>query len=129
MARTVFFSWQADTPNKCGRTFLKDALDEACKGIAADTTLDEALRDIAIDSDTQGVAGQPPIAETIFNKIDAAAVFVADMTFTNKREDNRRAPNPNVLIEYGWALKSLAFNRVISIMNTAYGDVNGVPKV
>ncbi|OQW32618.1 MAG: hypothetical protein A4E19_04445 [Nitrospira sp. SG-bin1] len=81
------------------------------------------MRDeLVVDSDTQGEAGQPPIAETIFKKIDTAAVFVADVTFTAKRVDGRPTPNPNVLIEYGWALKSLGHSRVISVMNDAYGE-------
>src|ERR1700677_4811215 len=99
MTKTVFFSWQADTPNKVGRTFLKEVLDEVCESISKDTTLDEANRDVTVDSDTQGVAGQPPIAQTIFKKIDAAGVFIADMTFTGTRMDGRPTPNPNVLIE------------------------------
>ena len=115
---TVFFSWQSDTPTRTGRNFVRDVLDQACADIAGDTTIDEALRsDLAVDSDTQGEAGQPPIAETIFRKIDGASVFVADMTFTNTRPDGRPSPNPNVLIEYGWALKSLGHARVISVMN------------
>jgi len=122
MAKHVFFSWQSDTPNKVGRSFLKDILEEVCASMASDTTLDEVLRDVAVDSDTQGVAGQPPIVETIFKKIDATAVFIADMTFTGRRIDGRPTPNPNVLIEYGWALKSLTNERVICVMNTAYGE-------
>ncbi len=122
MTRAVFFSWQADTPNEVGRTFLKEVLHEVCESMASDTALDEALRSVTVDSDTQGVAGQPPIAETIFKKIDAAAVFVADMTFTGTRMDDRPTPNPNVLIEYGWALKSITNERVICVMNTTYGE-------
>jgi len=122
MAQTVFFSWQADTPTRVGRNFLKGVLDEVCKGIASDTTVAEALRDLAVDSDTQGVAGQPPIVETIFKKIDASGVFVADMTLVGKRLGGSSAPNPNVLIEYGWALRSLKHERVICVMNTAFGE-------
>jgi hypothetical protein len=121
MAQTVFFSWQADTPTRIGRNFLKEVLEEVCTGIASDTDVDEALRDVEVDSDTQGVAGQPPIVETIFKKIDASAVFVADMTFVGARTDGRSTPNPNVLIEYGWALRGLGHSRVICVMNTAYG--------
>jgi len=121
MSKAVFFSWQADTPGKTGRNFLKDVLEQACTDIAADTELDEAVRDVAVDSDTQGVAGQPPIAETIFKKIDGAAVFIADVTFTGSRIDGRPTPNPNVLIEYGWALRAIRSERVICVMNTAYG--------
>jgi hypothetical protein len=66
MSHTVFFSWQADTLPRCGRNLLKDILEEICKGIASDTDVAEALREIGADSETQGVAGQPPIVETIF---------------------------------------------------------------
>jgi hypothetical protein len=64
----------------------------------------------------------PPIVETIFKKIDRAAVFVADLTFAGRRPDGAPIPNPNVLIEYGWALKALGHARIISIMNTAFGS-------
>lgn len=116
---SIFFSWQADTPNRVGRSFLRPILEEVCAEISADAAVDEAVR---VDSDTQGVAGQPPIAETILKKIDQSAVFVADMTFTGARSDGRLTPNPNVLIEYGWALKSLGHSRVICVMNTACGE-------
>jgi hypothetical protein len=118
MPKTLFFSWQADTPNRVGRTFLKTLLEEVCAEISWDTSVDEAMR---VDSDTQGVAGQPPIADTILRKLDESAVIVADMTFTGVRKSGRPTPNPNVLIEYGWALKSLGHSRVICVMNAAYG--------
>jgi hypothetical protein len=68
-----------------------------------------------------GTPGFAPIVETIFQKIDKAAVFVPDLTFVGARLDGRPTPNPNVLIEYGWAIKSLGYSRVMPIMNTAYG--------
>lgn len=121
MAATVFFSWQADTPNGIGRNFVRRALEDACADIVGDGAVDEARRGLEVDSDTQGVAGQPPIVETILKKIDAAKVFVADMTFVAKRLDGGASPNPNVLIEYGWALKSLTHQRIICVMNTSFG--------
>src|SRR6185312_6237834 len=104
MATPIFFSWQSDTPSSIGRGFVREALEEACRELASDTTIDEAHRDLAVDSDTQDVPGQPPIVDTIFKKIDASAVFVADMTFTGNRLDGRPTPNANVLVEHGWAL-------------------------
>ncbi len=121
MAATVFFSWQADTPNNLGRNFVRKALEDACARIASDTSIDEAHRDLEVDSDTQGIAGQPPIVETILKKIEASRVFVADMTFVARRPDGGSSPNPNVLIEYGYALRSLTHERIICVMNTAYG--------
>jgi len=123
--KTIFFSWQSDTPTQIGRNFLRSVLEEVCKEVASDADIDEAVRnELSVDSDTQGEAGQPPIAETIFKKIDSAAVIVADMTFTGKRLDERPTPNANVLIEYGWALKSLGHKRVISVMNEAFGEAS-----
>lgn len=121
MSRTIFHSWQADTPTKVGRNFLKDTLDEVCFAIASDTEVADADRDLEVDSDTSGEAGSPPIVDTILKKIDRCAVFVADITFVGSRMDGRPVPNPNVLIEYGWALKQMGHRRIISVMNIAYG--------
>jgi hypothetical protein len=125
MPHKIFFSWQSDTPNDCGRTFLERALKRAIELLGADAVIDDAIRNegFALDSDTKGEPGTPPIAETIFKKIDAAAIFVADVTFVASRPvTTKRSPNPNVLIEYGWALNSLKFGRVLTVMNTAYGE-------
>src|ERR1700730_5862250 len=125
MAHTIFFSWQSDTPNACGRTFIEDALNDALESLAADATLEPAIREegLSIDRDTRGVSGTPPIVDTIFKKIDRAAGFLADMTFVATRLDGKgKSPNPNVLVEYGWALRSLSHGRILVVMNTAYGE-------
>jgi hypothetical protein len=75
MAATVFFPRQADTPNNLGRNFERKALEDACTRIASDTSIDKAHRDLEVDSDTQGIAGQPPIVETILKKIEASRVW------------------------------------------------------
>ncbi len=120
--QTVFFSWQADTETKIGRNLVERALETAIARIGADADVEEAVRDAALDKDTQGVAGTPPIVDTIFGKIDKASVFVPDLTFVGKRLDDRPTPNPNVLIEYGWALNSLGHSRMVPVMNAALGE-------
>jgi hypothetical protein len=123
MPNTIFFSWQADTNTRSGRNFIQKALERAASRISDDTEVEDAVREeLTVDRDTIGVAGSPPIVETIFRKIDQAALFVPDLTFTGKRLDGRPTPNPNVLIEYGWALKSLSHSRIVPVMNTAYGE-------
>jgi hypothetical protein len=123
MPSTIFFSWQADTKTRSGRNFIERALTRAASRISEDTEVEEAVREgLTVDRDTMGVAGSPPIVETIFRKIDQAAVFVPDLTFTGKRLDGRPTPNPNVLVEYGWALKSLGYGRIVPVMNIAHGD-------
>lgn len=125
MAHKFFLSWQVDTPTSEGRNFIENCLSKALLQVARDAEIEEAVRDegLAVDSDTKDVSGMPPIMDIIFGKIDVAAAFVADLTFVGRRLDGKRLmPNPNVIIEYGWAMKSLTYNRVIGVMNTAYGD-------
>ncbi|RUL79927.1 hypothetical protein [Dyella choica] len=122
MAYRIFFSWQSDTPNAIGRSFIQACIEQAIKAIKADASIDLADRDITVDRDTRGVPGSPPIMETIFRKIDEAAVFVADFSYVAHRIDGSRTPNPNVCIEHGYALKSLGWRRVLAVMNTCMGD-------
>ena len=119
MSQTVFYSWQSDRSQREGRNFIETALEVAVGRIAEDTTVEEALR---VDKDTKDVPGSPPIFETILSKIDQASVFVADLTICGARSGGQPTPNPNVLIEYGWALKSLGPYQVVAVMNEAHGS-------
>jgi hypothetical protein len=126
MAITVFYSWQSDCPKSINRTFIEDALDKSIKKVTTDISIQIAERDgpVELDKDTKGVPGIPPITDVIFQKISKAAVFVPDLTLVGKTEKGRLIPNPNVLIEYGWALCALGYSRMIPIMTTAYGDAS-----
>jgi hypothetical protein len=121
MPHTIFFSWQVDTETRGGRDFIEKVLERTAARISQDTSVEEAVRELGVDRDTKGEPGSPPIVDTIFRKIDQAAVFVPDVTFVGKRSDGRPTSNPNVLIEYGWALKSLSHAKIVPVMNTAYG--------
>lgn len=127
MPHRIFFSWQVDTDTTVGRNLVRRALDDAITEVARDAEVDPADREMAVDSDSSGVPGSPPIVETIFSKIDRAAAFVSDMTYVATRQDGRRMPNPNVLIEHGWALRALTWRGVISVMNTAHGHPDQHP--
>ena len=125
---TAFLSWQSDRDSRTGRNLVERALELAISRISKDINLFGSNRNdgaLILDRDTRNVAGSPPIVETIFKKIDSAAVFVADLTFVGTRIDRRPTPNPNVLIEYGWALKVIGHSRIIGVMNTAYGEPSG----
>jgi hypothetical protein len=129
---TVFYSWQSDSPSNLNRNFIEKALHEALKRLHSDAALENALRDttVELDKDNKGVAGSPPITETILQKIEECAVFVADLTFVGQSKDGmknasgkpRQFPNPNVLIEYGYALRCHSHRKMIGIMNTAFGN-------
>jgi hypothetical protein len=112
MSNTVFFSWQSDRLPKEGRNFTQKALETAVQSIAQDITVEPAIREgLEVDKDTKGVPGSPPIVDTILKKIEAAAVFVPDFTFVGTRVRGEPTGNPNVLIEYGWALRCLTHAR------------------
>jgi hypothetical protein len=120
---TVFYSWQSDLPNATNRGLILDALERAAKKIRTDDSL--AVEPV-LDRDTQNVPGAPDIAHTIFEKIEKASAFVADVSIINPGL-GRPTPNPNVLIELGYALKVLRNARTILVANTANGPVESLP--
>lgn len=127
MTQTVFFSWQSDIESRVGRSLIEDALQRAIKSLKADAEVNPADRHLTVDRDRKGVPGSPPLMETIFGKIDAATAFLSDLTYVGARDSGRRTPNPNVLMEHGWALKALTWRAMISVMNTAFGHPDEHP--
>lgn len=116
----VFWSWQSDSFEKHNRFFVRDALAIALKQVADDLDLTEAERP-EVDHDTKGEPGLVSIVDTIFEKINQAAVFVGDLTFIGKTDKGKLLPNPNVMIELGHAITSLGPERIILVANRAYG--------
>jgi hypothetical protein len=120
----VFYSWQSDIKGAACRTLIQTALESAAERMAQQGVVEIEPR---IDSDTQGVAGAPDIGLTILAKIDAADAFVADVTIVGATVDGKAMPNPNVLIELGYALKSLGPARIVLVQNTAFGGPERLP--
>jgi hypothetical protein len=120
----IFYSWQSDRDNNKNRGLIGKALENAVNKINKENPLEL----IEVDRDTQGVGGSPDISQTIFQKIDVATMFVADVTFINDvAEENRLTPNPNVLIELGYAYKTLGPTQVILVLNSEYGKPEHLP--
>ena len=77
--------------------------------------------------------GSPDIANTIFDKIDDCDLFIADVSIINKskckliRSRSKPTPNPNVLLELGYAASVLGWDRVVCIYNTDYSELNALP--
>ena len=120
MAISVFYSWQSETPESINRYFIRDALKKAMRVIQKEYDLEERPE---IDHDTKGISGIPDIVHTIFSKIEISSAFVADVSFTSEsKETQRLCANANVLIELGYALHSLGSDRLILVMNDAFGS-------
>jgi hypothetical protein len=138
----IFWAWQSDTDGATGRHFIRDALAAAIKQLKQPEDIeDPAERDLKselhLDHDRKGVSGSPDLAKLIFDKIDQAAVFVADVTpvATIKRRrlpeggmtEEKRNMNPNVAIELGYALRRQTQYNVLMVLNSHYGGRKFLP--
>lgn len=124
MARKIFYSWQSWLPNASNRGFIHAALEDACDECAAHVS--DAQRP-EVDRDTLGVPGAPDIVGTIFAKIDTCDAFVADVSIAVVGSEGRGSPNPNVLVELGYAIKTLGWERIILVSNTSFGPIEALP--
>lgn len=123
MSHTVFFAWQLDTPPDQNKKFIWNALVEATARVPGPSP-ELSPRP---ESDTQGIAGSPNIIQTIFKRISECAVFVADLSFVATTTSGRRIPNPNVLIELGFAAKAIGWERTILVLNNVNGEAKDLP--
>ena len=123
---TIFYSWQSDRPTSVCHNFIERALQSAIDRLRADLEIEPSLReDLELDKDTKNAPGSPAIFDTIMAKITSASIFVPDLTFVGQRDNQRPVSNPNVLIEYGYALRKPGSARILALMNEAYGRPTG----
>lgn len=121
MSDTVFWSWQADLDKNLNRSFIRDALARAVEKVSDELDVEDVDR-VSLDHDTKSASGMADISHTILEQVSKAAVFVADVTPIVRTEAEKSIPNPNVMLELGFALKALGSNRIIAILNTGAGD-------
>lgn len=129
-AISVFYAWQSDLPRKTTRDFLEEAARLALERVGSDATLEDSPR---LDRDTLGISGLPDISGTIYRKIEQSAVFLADVSLvgqTMQEDPNKKRkllPNPNVLLELGYAAAKLGWDRIILAMNKEHGQPEELP--
>ncbi|MBI5205585.1 MAG: hypothetical protein HZA11_11775 [Nitrospirae bacterium] len=116
----LFYSWQTDLPNNCNRTFISQVLEKVAKRYKSNGM------HLIIDSDTRGLPGSPDIINAILNKIEMSHIFLADVSIVIKK-DEFGFPNSNVMLELGYALKSLASGRILMVFNEHFGDTRELP--
>lgn len=118
----VFWSWQSDHPAKIAKNFVKAAFHEAIK-INNDNTnvsFDSRPEHIELDHDTKGLLGPVDILEEIKKKIDACDHYLADITPVGRTDSGKALPNPNVMIELGYALKTKTIDQITFVANARY---------
>lgn len=114
--RNIFFSWQSEHA-AVNRDLIHDALQKATKRLSVRCEVDEATRE---------VSGSPAIFETLLDKIARCSAFVGDLTLISGSE-NRKSCNPNVLIEYGYALARPGERYIIPVLNRRFGSPELLP--
>jgi len=126
----IFFSWQSDLPNNVARSLIQESISEVVKYLRDTVAIDA-------DRDTKGEMGSPDIVQTIFTKIDECDIFVADVSAICSYQPvdkegaskgvTKLVPNPNVLIELGYAAHVIGWENIICIANTDYGALQHMP--
>lgn len=122
----IFWSWQNDSDPQTNRHFIRGALAKATEEAGEALDLRDAERP-ELDHDTKNTAGAVEITNTILQKISDSAVFAADLTPIGATAEGKALPNPNVLIELGWAMRELGADRIIVILNTANATIDDLP--
>lgn len=125
----IFYAWQSDSSQRTNRNFIEAAIEVALKNIKTSGVVEASPR---LDKDTKDVPGIPDIASTILEKIRLADAFVADISFVSRvrgtsSDDDKIIPNPNVMIELGYALAELGWERILYVLNTDSGSADNLP--
>lgn len=117
MKVSIFYSWQSDLPSKTNRYFIEEAIKKSLKEI------NKGNKIIAcIDRDTKDELGSPDIRASIFQKINHSKLFVCDISL-----NENKVPNPNVLIELGYAIKAIGWSKISCLFNTQTGNIEDLP--
>lgn len=137
MGMNVFYSWQLDTPAAENKRIIEECINLAIEKLKAYIDIEEAERvdefafpdvKIEVQSDTQGILGNPEIFPAILKRIRECDVFVADLTLTGSHKtEDKLFPNPNVCIEYGYAIGMAGLGKILLVMNEAYGGLEKLP--
>ncbi|MBD2662998.1 hypothetical protein B6N60_00526 [Richelia sinica FACHB-800] len=133
----IFYSWQSDSPSSSNRSLIKNALNKAIKSLNKNS--EDIKIEMRIDTATDNLSGSPDIAASIFEKISNSHIFICDATIINPlsplekialpfyQKNKRLTPNPNVLIELGFAASYLGWDKIICVVNTSQSRLEDLP--
>jgi len=124
MKINIFYSWQSDLPNIKNRSLIENGIKKATQLLLSDCP---KVTEFKIESDSRNELGTPDLAITIFNKIDLCDIFIADISIINQESSKRLVPNPNVLLELGYAAKTIGWSNIICLYNREFANVEALP--
>lgn len=118
MKQTIFYSWQSDI------AFNNQSIRDSLRAAITDMENIPGNPQFNLIDSTSNLIGSTHIPESILRDIAASDIFICDLTIVGKGISNdRMIPNPNVLIELGYALSQLTWYRTIVIFNEHFGEV------
>lgn len=142
MAYKVFFAFQMDIEEKYGKSFIHRSLENAIQKFKTNGV------DVILDYGFKGTSGTPLLIDEMLRKSLNSDMVIVDWTFTSSKiwhnpeiieEDDdsiileiskgdlKPSPNPNVLLETGYAWAKKGTYRTLAVMNTAFGNPNELP--
>lgn len=124
MKVSIFYSWQSDLPNSKNRGLINNCIKRATKQLLKTCP---QITELELEMDSRNESGTPDLAKSIFNKIDLCDIFIADISIINSKSQNRLVPNPNVLIELGYASKIIGWTKTICVFNSEFAKIEDLP--
>jgi len=124
MKISIFYSWQSDLPNNKNRTLINNCINKAIKQLLESCP---RVTEVTLEMDSRNESGTPDLIESIFTKIDKCDIFIADISIVNSRPQKRLTPNPNVLLELGYAAKTIGWSKIICIFNMEFAQIEDLP--
>jgi hypothetical protein len=120
----IFYSWQSEVSKETNQHAIKAELRTACSEVEAAFGIK-----IILDEATRDAAGSPNIPIMVFEKISMCDIFICDITTVNQAApaEFRRAANSNVLVELGYAVAEVGWERILMLFNKQFGDVKDAP--
>ena len=112
----LFYSWQSDTATN--KNLIQSCITGALR----------VVNDFELETATRDTSGSPDIASTILSKINSSQMMIADVTIINSNSrKTRKMPNPNVMYELGYAVKSLGEDNIILIADRRLTNTADLP--
>jgi len=135
---TIFYSWQTTTDTKFNKSFIYSCIEKAIKKLQQKPTFKDVK--FEIQEGIRGEPGSPPVASKITDeRIPNCDIFIADLSVVNQvsklskfitnllGDKFKPFQNNNVINEHGIALNALGPEKIIHVLNNAYGSPNENP--
>jgi hypothetical protein len=141
MGYKIFYSYQSDINPDFNKIFIQLAIEKAI------TKLNNQGLDVSLDFGFRGTPGTTILISEMLDKSKNADLVIVDLTYTSSKAwydsyklnlfgkelrflnnlIEKKSPNPNVLLETGYAWSQKGYNRTLAIMNIAFGNPEELP--